>query len=101
MGNRRADDVTSLERTDGTYKVKETNFVEETQISSQTDNFTNSGTKEIFVPEAQVTSRINKETHTSEVDSLQDFQKTILSEMKNMRSFLEKVEKDLIKLTTL
>ena len=44
-----------------------------------------------------VTPRISKETHTpipgkAEIESLQDFQKTILSEMKNMRSFLETVE---------
>ena len=38
-----------LELTDGTYKVKETDFVEETQISSQTDDFTNSDTDEIVI----------------------------------------------------
>ena len=71
-----------------------TEFVEETQISSQIDDFTNSVTEKMIIPETQVTPRINKETHTpipgkAELESLQDFQKTILSEMKNMRrSFL-------------
>ena len=83
-----------LELTDGTYKVKETDFVEETQISSQIDDFTNSDTDEIVIPETQVTPRINKETHTGkvEIENLQDFQKTILSQIKNMCSFLGTVE---------
>ena len=34
-----------LELTDGTYKVKENIFVEETQISSQIDGFTNPDTE--------------------------------------------------------
>ena len=82
-----------LELTDGTYKVKETDFVEETQISSQTDNFTNSDTDKIVILK-HVTPRINKETHTGkvEIENLQDFQKTILSQMKNMCSFLGTVE---------
>ena len=40
-----------LELTDCTYKVKETNFVEETQISSQIDEFTNSDTEKMVIPE--------------------------------------------------
>ena len=76
------------------YKPLLTEFVEETQISSRIDDFTNSVTEKMIIPETQVTPRINKETHTpipgkAELESLQDFQKTILSEMKNMRrSFL-------------
>ena len=64
-----------------------TDFVEETQISSMIDDFTNSDTEKMIIPETQVTPRINKEPHTpipgkAEIESLQDFQKTILSEMK-------------------
>ena len=56
----------------------------------------------MIIPETQVTPRINKETHTpipgkAEIESLQDFQKAIYSEMKNMRSFLEKVDSDIIR----
>ena len=46
------------------YKPLVTDFVEETQISSQIDDFTNSDTEKMIIPETQVTSRINKETHT-------------------------------------
>ena len=85
-----------LELTDGAYKVKENIFVE-TQISSQIDGFTNPDTEEIVIPETKVTPCINKETHTpipgkAEIQSLQDFQKTVLSELENMRSFLEPVK---------
>ena len=91
------------EFTDGTYKVKETDFVEETQITSQIDDFTNSDTEKIIIPETQVTPRINKEAHTpipgkAEIESLQDFQNTILSEMRNMRSFLETAEQSVIQI---
>lgn len=86
-----------LELTDGTYKVKENIFVEETQISSQIDGFTNPDTEKIVIPETKVTPCINKETHTpipgkAEIQSLQDFQQTVLSELENMRSFLEAVK---------
>ena len=85
------------------YKPLVTDFVEETQISSQIDDFTNSDTEKMIIPETQVTPRINKETHTpisgkAEIESLQDFQKTILSEMKNMRSFLETVDQRVIQI---
>ena len=40
-----------LELTNGTYKVKETNFVEETQISCRIDDFTNSDTDKLLSPE--------------------------------------------------
>ena len=85
------------------YKPLVTNFVEETQISSQIDDFTSSDTEKMIIPETQVTPRINKETHTpisgkAEIESLQDFQKTILSEMKNMRSFLETVDQRVIQI---
>ena len=53
-----------LELTDGTYKAKEIDFVEETQISSQIDDFTNPDTEKMVIPETQVTPRINKGTHT-------------------------------------
>ena len=53
-----------LELTDGIYKAKEIDFVEETQISSQIDDFTNPDTEKMVIPETQVTPRINKETHT-------------------------------------
>ena len=52
-----------LELTDGTYKVKDTDVVGETQIHSQMGDFTNSETENSVVPETQVTFRINKETH--------------------------------------
>ena len=39
-----------LELIDGTYKIKETDFVEETQISSQTDDFTYSDTEKMVIP---------------------------------------------------
>ena len=69
-----------LELSDGTYKAKETDFVEETQISSQIDDFTYSDTGRIAAPETKVTPRISKETHTpipskAEIESLQDSQK--------------------------
>ena len=59
--------------------------------------------KKIVIPETQVIPCINKETHTpipskAEIESLQDFQKTILSEMNNMRSFLETVEQRVIQI---
>ena len=38
-----------LEFTDGTYKVKETDFVEETQIISQIDDFTNFDTEKMVI----------------------------------------------------
>ena len=65
-----------LELTDGTYKFKETDFVEETQITFQIDDFTNSNTEKIVIHETQVTPRKNKETYTSipgkaEIESLQ------------------------------
>ena len=53
-----------LELTDGIYKAKEIDFVEETQISSQIDDFINPDTEKMVIPETQVTPRINKETHT-------------------------------------
>ena len=53
-----------LDLTDGTYKVKETDFVEETQISSQIDDFANADTEKMVISETQVTPCINKETHT-------------------------------------
>ena len=86
-----------LELTDGTYKVKENIFVEETQIRSQIDGFTNPDTEKIVIPKTKVTPCINKETHTpilgkAEIQSLQDFQQTVLSELENMRSFLEAVK---------
>ena len=86
-----------LELTDGTYKVKENNFIEETQINSQTDGFINPDTEKIVIPERKVTPHINKETHTpipgkAEIQSLKDFQKTFLSELENVRSFLETVK---------
>ena len=92
-----------MELTDRTYKVKETDFVEETQISSQIDEFTKSDTEKILIPETQVTHRINKETHApilgkAETESLQDFQKTIPSEKKNIRSFLETVVQSFIQI---
>ena len=64
-----------LELTDGTYKLKETDFVEETQITSQIDDFTNSDTGKMVIPEIQFTPLINKETHThipgkAEIESL-------------------------------
>ena len=85
------------------YKPLVTDFAEETQISSQIDDFTNSDTKKMIIPVTQVTPRINKETHTpipgkAEIKSLQDYQKTILSEMKNMRSFLETVDQRVIQI---
>ena len=88
-----------LELIDDTYKVKEIDFVEETQISSQIDDFNNSDTEKMVIPETQVNSRINKVTHSpilskAETESLQDFQKTILSGIKNMRSFIETVERE-------
>ena len=51
----------------------------------------------------KVTLRVNKETHTpipgkAEIENLQDLQNAILSEMKNMRSFLETVEKRVIQI---
>ena len=59
--------------------------------------------KKMVIPETQITSRIKKETHTpipgkAEIESLQHFRKTILSEMKNMRSFLETVEQRIIQI---
>ena len=92
-----------LELTDGTYEVTESDFVEETQVSSQIDDFTNSDTEKMVIPETQVTPRIKKETHTTipgkaGIESLQDFLKTILSEMKNMRSFLKTVEQRIIQI---
>ena len=88
-----------LELIDDTYKVKEIDFVEETQISSQIDDFNNSDTEKMVIRETQVNSRINKVTHSpilskAETESLQDFQKTILSGIKNMRSFIETVERE-------
>ena len=53
-----------LELTDGIYKAKEIDFVEETQISSQIDDFINPDTEKMVIPETQVTPHINKETHT-------------------------------------
>ena len=92
-----------MELTDGTYKVKETDFVVEIRIISQIDEVTYSETEKFVIPETQVTSPVNKETHTpipgkAEIENLQDFQKAILSEMKNMRSFLETVEKRVIQI---
>ena len=83
------------------YKPLVTNFVEETQISYQIDDFTNSDTEKMIIPETQVTLHMNKETHTpipgkAEIEGLQDFQKAILSEMKNMCSFLETVDQRVI-----
>ena len=57
----------------------------------------------MIILETQVTTRINKETHTpipgkAEIGSLQDFQITILSEMKNMHSFLETVDQRVIQI---
>ena len=40
-----------LELTDGTYKVKETDFVEENLISSQIDDFINTDTEKMVIPE--------------------------------------------------
>ena len=40
-----------LELTDGSYKVKETDFVEETHISSQIDDFINSDTDKMVITE--------------------------------------------------
>ena len=40
-----------LELTDGAYNVKETHFIEETQISSQIDDATNSDTEKMVIPE--------------------------------------------------
>ena len=61
-------------------KVKETDFVEETQIISQIDDFTNSFTEKMVIPETQVTPCINKETHTpipgkAEIESFPRFPK--------------------------
>ena len=53
-----------LKLTDGTYKLKEIDFAEETQISSQIDDFTNSDTEKTAIPETQVIPHINKETYT-------------------------------------
>ena len=44
-----------LELTDSTCKVKETDLVEETQITSQIADFTNSDTEKMVIPETQVT----------------------------------------------
>ena len=59
-----------------TYNVKETDFVEETQITSHIDDFTNSDTEKMVISETRVTPHINKETHTpipskAEIESLQ------------------------------
>ena len=51
---------TLLELTDGTYRVKETNVGQETQISSQIDDFTNSDTGKMVIPDTKATPRINK-----------------------------------------
>ena len=51
---------TLLELTDGTYRVKETNVGQETQISSQIDDFTSSDTGKMVIPDTQATPRINK-----------------------------------------
>ena len=51
---------TLLELTDATYRVKETDFVQETQISSQIDDFTNSDTEKMVIPDTQATPSINK-----------------------------------------
>ena len=85
------------------YKPFVTDFIEETQISCQIDDFTNSDTEKMTIPETQVTPRINKENHTpipgkAAIKSLQDFQKTILSEMKNMCGFLETVDQRVIQI---
>ena len=88
------------------YRPLVTDFVEETQISSQIDDFTNFDTEKMIIPETQVIPGINKETHIpipgkAEIESLQDFQKTILSEMKNMYRFLKQLIKELFKSKTL
>ena len=69
-----------LQLADDTCNVKQTDFVEETQISSQIDDFTYCDTERIVASETKVTPRINKQTHTpipgkAEIESLQDFQK--------------------------
>lgn len=56
-----------------------------------------------MLPETKVTPGISKETHTpipgkAEIESLQNFQKSILCEMKNKRSFLELVEQRLVEI---
>ena len=91
-----------LELTDGSYKVKETDFVEETQISSQIGNFTNSDTDKMVITETQVTSRINKLILLCPVKLKLKVYKisknTTLSKMKNMRSNLETVEQQVIQI---
>ena len=92
-----------LELTDGSYKVKETDFVEETQISSQIGDFTNSDTDKMVIIETQVTSRrINKLILLCPVKLKLKVYKisknTTLSKMKNMRSNLETVEQQVIQI---
>ena len=46
------------------YESLVTHFIEEIQISSQIDSYTNSDTEKMIIPEIQVTPLINKETNT-------------------------------------
>ena len=53
-----------LEITNGNQKVKETNYIEKSRISSQIDDFTSSGTKKIFIPEKPLYKSRNSYSYT-------------------------------------